>query len=145
MKMISAILMLLDARDQNNLQDNLGVIISSISYIITRSSSSTCLPAHNILHKQSGHTPYHLPPSNTFCSKNIFTVKTGRLWQDRLGHFSFHLSRKDVDIIQWKLFIIQTGTPGDFRAQTDKFSPLSVARRSPGIYFGFDVGLALQL
>ena len=95
MKIISWISILDSVRDQNNFLDNLGWIIL-ISYITARGwcpqDSSQTKWSHNLTVSSS-------------CSNNISVRHT----TDTLCW----LSRKDVDIIQWKLFIIKIGAPGD--------------------------------
>ena len=107
--MFPEILMLLVSEDQNNFQDNLGIIVASISYMITRPGTWLPTNKHSSQTKWSPLQPtahrslqYQQPPSGGIKiparqpasqteQRMIFLISAGR--------------------IQWKLFIIKPGEP----------------------------------
>ena len=129
---ISEILMLLVSEDQNNFQDNLGIILASISYMITR--PGTWLPTN----KHSSQTKWSHSQLTAHRSLHYQQLKIpGRQW-NRAEPVSPSLRMIfliSAGRIQWKLFIIK---PGELQGW------LSPAGSCWGdwICLGFDVGLA---
>ena len=128
--------MLLVSEDQNNFQDNLGIIVASISYMITRPGTWLPTNKHSSQTKWSPLQPtahrslqYQQPPSGGIKiparqpasqteQRMIFLISAGR--------------------IQWKLFIIKPGEPqGWVQSCRILLGRLEEWR----ICFGFDVGL----